>query len=203
MSYNTNIPQPSQTLAQTQPGINTNFSLINTGFAQDHVSYATGTNVGKHDKITFIQGSSGKTVTPTGTDSILFTKSVAGVPTLGYNFQATAGLIQSQIPIALHYSLALGTSTTVNLVGFNNFPAMYGTILMFDAAATTRTLFSPFVFDGTGLRVPALSGTFPAVTGQLPSGTAFKNFTYSGNILQLEKDSSSYNVKLLIQAITY
>jgi hypothetical protein len=52
MALNINIPQPNQTLAQTQLDIKNNFIFINTGFAFDHVEFNV-TGAGKHNKITF------------------------------------------------------------------------------------------------------------------------------------------------------
>jgi hypothetical protein len=52
MALNINIPQPSQTLAQTQLDIKDNFIFINTGFSVDHVEFNV-TGAGKHNKITF------------------------------------------------------------------------------------------------------------------------------------------------------
>ena len=48
MSYNTNIPQSGQTLGNTRADINTNFSLINSTFAQDHVGPGL-SGQGKHN----------------------------------------------------------------------------------------------------------------------------------------------------------
>lgn len=51
MSLN-NVPQSGQTLGQTRVPINQNFSVIDTAFTVDHVSYNTA-GQGKHNKVTF------------------------------------------------------------------------------------------------------------------------------------------------------
>lgn len=50
MSYNPNIPQPSDKLSQSQPSILTNFQKLNEIFEVDHLSYTASdvANRGKH-----------------------------------------------------------------------------------------------------------------------------------------------------------
>jgi hypothetical protein len=45
------VPQPSQSLAQTQSPILNNFALIDAGFSQDHVDFNI-PNAGKHNQVT-------------------------------------------------------------------------------------------------------------------------------------------------------
>lgn len=46
------VPLAGQTLASSRPDINSNFSVIDTAFAVDHVDYNL-TNQGKHNKVSF------------------------------------------------------------------------------------------------------------------------------------------------------
>jgi hypothetical protein len=54
-----NVPQPTQSLGQTQSLINANFTTIDTAFSVNHVPYGDGSgNQGKHNLVDFpVQGS--------------------------------------------------------------------------------------------------------------------------------------------------
>lgn len=54
MVYIPNIPQPTDTLAQSQPQILGNFTALNTQFGVDHVAFTGATNNGMHNKISLI-----------------------------------------------------------------------------------------------------------------------------------------------------
>lgn len=195
--YNPSIPNASDLISVSQSDIKDNFTVADTGFDQDHVKFSAVANIGKHDKVTFIQGSSGKTTTPSGTDSILFTSSVAGVPTLGFKYPATIGTVTTRVPLSIHTTVVTGAVSTANLFDFTDYPAMYGTVALFDSGSPDRTLFSQFVFTGGSLYTPS-------VGAQLASGGKFTNFQASGKILQMVKsDSISYTVRFQIQAITF
>lgn len=54
MTYTTNMPLPTDTLAQSQPRIRVNFNLIDSYFGQDHFSFTAASNNGLHKKISFV-----------------------------------------------------------------------------------------------------------------------------------------------------
>lgn len=54
MAYNNNIPQPAQTLTQSQPQLLANFAEIFTWLTVDHNTFNTA-NAGKHAQVTFVQ----------------------------------------------------------------------------------------------------------------------------------------------------
>lgn len=54
--YIDNLPTANQTIAQTQPLINRNFTVIDTAFSVDHTPMTSTTNQGDHVKVTLITG---------------------------------------------------------------------------------------------------------------------------------------------------
>ena len=81
-SYTLNMPQGTQTLAQTQQPINDNFSVINSTISTNHVPLTDGTaaNRGKHNLVVMPVQAAGPV---TGaTETAIYTKSLAGTPTV-------------------------------------------------------------------------------------------------------------------------
>lgn len=82
------VPQAGQTLANTQPLIRTNFSVIDTAFTVDHVACNTA-GQGKHNKVTFpVQGAAPVFA---ATEEGLYNKLVSGVAELFVHKQSLAG----------------------------------------------------------------------------------------------------------------
>lgn len=76
--YIPNVPLSNQSLGQTQPTINTNFTILNTNMGSDHVDFTNiappSGNGGYHNKSTLVQQGSDPTAV-SGAD-ILYSKSV-------------------------------------------------------------------------------------------------------------------------------
>lgn len=76
--YVSNVPLSNQSLGQTQPIINTNFTVLNTNFGVDHVDFTnsppiSGGNGGRHNTVTLVQQAASPTSVTTA--PILFCKS--------------------------------------------------------------------------------------------------------------------------------
>lgn len=69
MPYIPNKPLSTETLADSQPVINSNFTLADTYFGVDHQAFSAATRNGEHNKISFI-GVSPAGVVPTTTEGI-------------------------------------------------------------------------------------------------------------------------------------
>nr|CAB4126362.1 hypothetical protein UFOVP88_24 [uncultured Caudovirales phage] len=219
MTYNPNIPAANDAPTSDQPLMQQNFLLANQYFGVDHDSYTSnansGANRGKHNKITLVQQSIVPSPSSGTTDSVIFTKSVGGAPAPQFNYNPSSGLQQYAIPIALStLNLSLGNSSQVNIFNFTNYPSMYGNVFIFDTTQQSRTIFSPFVWTGTACWLPGTSGTPPGSgQGQLnpsnnwkflfPILNASSPFGGPSATLQLNKDSGTYTVNVLITAVFY
>jgi hypothetical protein len=53
MSYDQNIPQPTDNLSQSQGDLLANFQQLDTSFAVEHTAFSVNSNVGLHKQITF------------------------------------------------------------------------------------------------------------------------------------------------------
>ena len=101
MSYNAGIPQPTDTLSNSQPSILTNFSQLDALFGVDHVKYSDPTiaNRGRHLKVTF----NGVAADPGLASPIasLYTKTVSGKSQLFFqNDTLAANIVQlTELPI--------------------------------------------------------------------------------------------------------
>lgn len=62
-SYNPNIPQPTDQLANSQSDLLNNFGAIMTLIDQDHVDFASAAGPGKHNQITFPSTAVATTIT--------------------------------------------------------------------------------------------------------------------------------------------
>lgn len=94
MTYNPNIPQPSDIPSQSQGEILTNFQQLNTVFDVDHVAFndSNASNRGKHDKSTYIELGADPT---TAADEIsLYSKDVGGNTRLFMRQESDGGVIQ-------------------------------------------------------------------------------------------------------------
>lgn len=75
--YISNVPLSNQSLGQTQPTINTNFTVLNTNMGTDHVDFtnaapSSGGNGGRHNKVSLVQ--QGANPNLTGPLASLYTK---------------------------------------------------------------------------------------------------------------------------------
>ena len=75
MPYLPNIPQAAQRINDTQPLIQTNFTLLNTYFGNNHVAFNAGADWGKHTVVQFVQQ---------GAEPAAFAASEAGLYNLAY-----------------------------------------------------------------------------------------------------------------------
>ena len=92
MTYNPSIPQPTDLISTSQGQILTNFTQLNTQFAGDHVAFNTGSSNGNghHKKVSF--DASITPAAPTGTQSVLYPKTVGSAIQLF--FQTASETIQ-------------------------------------------------------------------------------------------------------------
>ena len=96
MTYDPNIPQPTDLISQSQSQIQTNFAQANTAFGIDHTAFDTVANQGKHKKSTYYE----QAVDPTTliNEMAVYTKDVSTITQLfvrrasnGTVIQLTAG----------------------------------------------------------------------------------------------------------------
>ena len=79
MSYTFNIPTNGQSLGNSRPQVQGNFTYINTAFAINHIAFNQ-VNVGKHYKVEMPRQS--PSPTPAATEGMLFTKLSGGITRL-------------------------------------------------------------------------------------------------------------------------
>ncbi len=79
MSYTFNIPTNGQSLGNSRPQVNGNFTYINTAFSVNHIAFNQ-VNVGKHYKVEMPRQS--PSPTPAATEGMLFTKLSGGITRL-------------------------------------------------------------------------------------------------------------------------
>lgn len=153
------VPDPNQTLAQTNAPIKQNFSTIDTGFSVDHVTFGA-VGVGKHKQVTlpdvtasvpaFAAGEMGlfnQNAVPTSRPDIWMARGVAAaIPITGYNFNNTAtdGRGWTYLPSGLKMIwgkssiVGAGSTTTITfnnsaqggVTGFPGFSTVIGSIIM-------------------------------------------------------------------------
>lgn len=185
-----NVPVSGQDLNTTRPLINSNFSVIDTAFNQDHVDYNLG-NQGKHEQTTYVPNITVKTFlaneiglfndTPasTGRPDIMLQRNVTGVgplyPMTGYAFAgtgaATGGIGWTYLPSG--YKMMHGTVTT----------SAGGTAVITYAGVNGIASFPGWTGDGSGNFVGTIqltridsSGTsngFPRLIAINPNLTSF------------------------------
>jgi len=118
----TDVPLSSQTLADTQPLVRSNFATINTAFAVDHVPYV-GPNQGKHNHVTFpVQAGSPAVL---ANELVFYTKDVAGTPQAFYkrdtgvevDFTSTSLALNGQTTLPSGLIIKWGQTNGGTLVG--------------------------------------------------------------------------------------
>jgi hypothetical protein len=72
------VPQANQSLGQTQNPILTNFTVIDTTYSTDHVTFNALSNQGLHNKVTFVQQAGTIPAADIGTDNILMYGLISG-----------------------------------------------------------------------------------------------------------------------------
>jgi hypothetical protein len=94
MTYNPAIPQPGDFISQSQGQILTNFSQLDTVFAQDHIELddSTAADRGKHKQVTLKELSAGPATT--STEIALYTKDVSGTTRLFYRVPSSGTEVQ-------------------------------------------------------------------------------------------------------------
>lgn len=185
-----NVPVSGQDLNTTRPLINSNFSVIDGAFAQDHVDYNLA-GQGKHEQSTYVPNAAGKTFlineiglfndTPasTGRPEIMLQRNATGVgplyPMTGYAFNATGantgGIGWTYLPSG--YKMMHGTVTT----------NAGGTAVITYAGVNGIASFPGFTGDGAGNFVgtiqltridgSATSNGFPRLTAINTNLTSF------------------------------
>ncbi len=188
MSFNPNIPQPSDELSDSQGDILTNFSTSNTSFGIDHYPFADLTaNNGKHKWVT-------TPLTPGGTHPA----TAVNEPKL-YGMQDTVplGVIQysrlgnNAVPSPVSNiespatPIVLANLATTNVLDFTGLARAMGTVYVSDFGALgTPICIGDFRYNGPiiGLKFSILN-TFSGI------GTAPFTVTQSGDILQIQNTS--------------
>jgi len=169
----TDVPLSSQTLAETQPTIRSNFATINTAFSVDHVPYVDG-GQGKHKKVTF----------PDNTDVI---PNVAGELTL---FNKTTTLTGIPDVWMQRGSVALGTKNPIPITGslqatngWSYLPS--GLLIKWGIDTKARNTLSTITFP-TGANIPDFSSIFMVQVSQTfgagPSTSDLNTAVSAGNI---------------------
>lgn len=134
MSFNPNIPQPTDRPSDSQAQLLTNNQQLDTIFDVDHVTFSAAAGKGEHDKITFnnVLGADPGLAAP---KSSLYTKNVSGVAQL---FFQNASVVRQL------------SNLTITTVGSNRgFVTPWGIILNWgtatlNVAATLVTFAVPF-----------------------------------------------------------
>lgn len=175
MTYNPNIPLSSDRPSQSQSQILTNFSELNTVFSVNHVAFdnVTIANRGKHNDVSLLQQAADPAAVVG--EGQLYTKQIASVPAPSYRI--AAGIYG--VPLVINAGDFATINGTANTYDFSGQPAMMGTVQCVDLGNFTRTLFSPFQFDGGAIV------NLPGANGQLASGASLIKFQGSGSILQI------------------
>jgi len=93
MTYNPNIPQPTDIIAQSQPQILTNFTQLNAQFAIDHVAYTVGGATAGHHQAVHVLN---QALDPTtgGTEGAVYAKVQGGNSEAFYRYQSSGPIQQ-------------------------------------------------------------------------------------------------------------
>ena len=181
-NYTSGIPTAIQTLAITQQPIQDNFTVLSATIGNNHVAPTdpTAADRGKHNFVVLRrQVADGVS---TLNESVFYTKfnpedSSISAP----YFAGKVAPFIFNVPLAFqsdHKNLPAHTSTVVYNFLTTNTPPMVGTVLLYDNTNPTRTLFSPFFWNGAIAYTP---GNNPNYNGQLASGGDLVGFDDFGN----------------------
>ena len=110
MTFDPNIPQPTDFISTSQAQVLINFSQVDTIFGIDHVKFSSGSaQAGEHNKVTFVQQGSDPT---TGVNELaLYSKAASGQPEL-FVRRASNGAVQ-QLTSPFGFSLDSLSSAAV------------------------------------------------------------------------------------------
>lgn len=160
MTYNPSIPQPTDIPSQSQAQFLTNFTQLNTIFAEDHVTFndASASNRGKHNKSTYVGGTDPTTAAG---EIAVYSKSVTSGVELFMRDQSSGTVIQlsNGAPIATsNGSTFLPGGITMNWGSFT-FSGTSNTITY--ATAYTSAPFSVVLtpINSSALGTPGRVGT--------------------------------------------
>ena len=185
-NYTLNMPQATQTLAQTQQPIQDNFSVANSTMGTNHVPMTDGTvaNRGKHKYVTLIR--SPGAAAPVGTDLILSQEVSNTTP-----YIKAVNSTGATWPVGLRYTvtnIAVGAGHT-SILDMTPYNSTVGTVLVWRNSTPSDQVFTSYVFPNGG--APSVQG------GQLISGGKLTGITTSGNFLQIVS-SQATNVSVTI-----
>lgn len=167
----TDVPLSSQTLAETQPTIRSNFSTINTAFAIDHVPYVD-SGQGKHKKVTFPDNSD--VIHNIAGEITLFNKTTAltGIPDIWMQRGDVALSAKNPIPIT-------GSLKATN--GWTYLPSgiliKWGNITGAFPNGTWQNFFYPVAAD-IPVFTTVFNVTLQAVSTDVPPGAQTQTFNY-------------------------
>lgn len=189
MTFNPNIPQPTDDLSDSQGDLLTNNGALDTSFGIDHYKFSDPTSSnGFHNKVTtpvFVANP------PTG----LPPDTSAGFP-IFYGFQQTApiGVIQwsrgpsnavpSPVTILQSTSAAitLANLATSNVLDFTGLTSAFGMIIASNNSAPLARSAAYVVWDGNSSLL---------FVGALPNGLGNLSINTSGNVLRVQNNSGS------------
>jgi len=189
--YNPNIPQPGDRPSDSQTQILQNFQTLDTVFTVDHVAFSLGINPGKHKQVTF------DTVhpagAPAGTESVLYTKNVGGVPELFWRNSVAEKPISPGAGSLFAWCVWNG-----GLAGAN--PPING----FNVANVNRTGVGAYTINLTNPMVSGLAGAILVQGGgshvgteNVASGPGFVSVQFRGSFSGTPLDVATGNFMIL------
>lgn len=175
MVYFPNIPQPGDRPSDSQSQILQNFQTLDTVFTVDHVAFSLGVNPGKHKQVTF--DTNHPAAAPAGTESVLYTKNIGGVPELFWRNSV------AEKPISPGAGSLFAWCVWNGMLGGAN-PPING----FNVANVNRTGFGAYTINFTNPMVSGLAGAI-LVQGALShvgvtyvaSGPGFVSVQFAGS----------------------
>lgn len=190
-SYTRNQPQPTDTLAVSQPFLYNNTNSADSFFGVDHYAFSAAANNGLHNTVTQPAYQN-----PIGTPSATPPDTSAGSPII-YGFKPTstgnipaiqfsrgpANVVPS--PLTTLQSTAapivLASLGTTNVLDATNLNMLYGSIYMFNVS-------NPFVVGGINFAQVYWDGTIWVVANNL--GTNALTANINGNILRVRNTTA-------------
>ena len=179
MTYSPNIPQAADIPSQSQSQILTNFQQLNTIFSRDHFAFDDATsNLRGHHQFVQLTRQAADPVVSISPGGCIYGKQAGGGTNTGPFWESATTVLAYSMQVcarAGNFPLVNGTNNINNFAGL---PTMAGYALAIDVSTPSRTLLSPFYWDGTNI-------TFPGTAGQLASGSTLVRFTESGSQAQI------------------
>jgi hypothetical protein len=205
--YTPTTPNSTDTFPGTQQIIENNFTSLNQQISVNHVALNAASNNGQHTFVSFVPQATDPASAVT--TSILYTKTSADTtvsePYFGTGLSPNNNIYK--VPLTLELLNIATISGSAVIAIFTGVPTMHGTLFAYSypMSSSKRTLFSPFVWDGTNVYVPntPVSPDYLA-PGQLSSSStgALAFFTATGPNLSITNLGSSHpNINLLITGV--